>query len=86
MKIAVLGTGIVGRSHASKLVELGYEVVMGTNDVAGTKARNQTDERGNPPFSEWHKENSSVQLAVFAEAAQAGELIINALADRKSVV
>ncbi len=85
MKVAILGTGIVGRVHAVKLVGLGYEVVMGTNNVTNTKARSQIDEMGNPPFSEWLSENGSVKLVPFADAAEAGEIIINALAGHASV-
>jgi len=39
MKIAVLGTGIVGQTVAGRLAELGHEVTTGTRDVAATMAR-----------------------------------------------
>lgn len=32
MKIAVLGTGMVGQAHAGKLSELGHDVVVGSRD------------------------------------------------------
>lgn len=79
MKGAVLGTGVVGRSHAAKLVELGHDVVMGTKDVAKTMAGDKPDQMGNPPFSVWHKDNVKVKLATFQEAAKHGEIVWEAL-------
>jgi predicted dinucleotide-binding enzyme len=37
MKIGVLGTGMVGRTLASKLVELGHEVTMGSREAGDGK-------------------------------------------------
>ena len=34
MKIAVLGTGIVGQTYASKLITLGHDVMIGTRNVS----------------------------------------------------
>ena len=39
MKIAVLGTGVVGLTLAARLVELGHTVTLGTRDPAATRAR-----------------------------------------------
>src|SRR5690606_34825359 len=66
MKIAVLGTGMVGRAIASKLVGLGHEVCMG--------ARSATNEKA----AEWvaGREKGASQ-GTFAEAAAFGELIFN---------
>ena len=38
MKIGVLGTGMVGATIATKLVELGHEVMMGSRTVSNEKA------------------------------------------------
>ena len=78
MKIAVLGTGTVGRTLAGKLFELGHEVVVGTRDPQATVARSEPDAMGNPPFSTWQAEHTGVRLASFADAAAAGELVVNA--------
>ena len=43
MKIAVLGTGSVGRTIAGRLAELGHDVVIGTRDPAATLARTEPD-------------------------------------------
>jgi hypothetical protein len=79
MKIGILGTGMVGRSHAEKLAVLRHEVMMGTRDVAKTLAMSEPDAIGNPPFSVWHKDHTGVKLGALAEAAVHGEIIFNAL-------
>ncbi len=79
MKIAVLGTGIVGRSHAEKLASLGHDVMIGTEDVAKKMADTKTDAMNNVPFPEWQKKNPSVKLATFRDAAAHGEIVYDAL-------
>lgn len=85
MKIAILGTGMVGKAHAAKLVELGHEVVMGTQDVAKTMASTAKDNMDNPPFSEWHKDHENIKLLTFTEAVAYGEIIYNALSGHVAV-
>lgn len=79
MKIAVLGTGMVGKAHAAKLTELGHEVWMGTRDPEATLARTERDFMGNPPVAEWLGSHQGVRLAPFAEAAGSGEIAFNCL-------
>lgn len=79
MRYAVMGTGIVGRTLAAKLDELGHEVTIGTRDVAATLARTGTDGMGNPPYSEWQPAHPTIALATFADAAAHGQTIICAL-------
>ena len=50
MKIAIIGTGAVGRTIASKLVELNQDIMMGTRNVAEKLSSSTTDFYGNPPF------------------------------------
>lgn len=85
MKIAIIGTGAVGRTLASKLVELDYDVMMGTRNVTEKLAGTAKDNMGNPPFSDWLKANKKVKLGTFAEAAAFGELVINATNGANSV-
>jgi 8-hydroxy-5-deazaflavin:NADPH oxidoreductase len=80
MKIAVLGTGMVGRALAGRLAELGHDVVIGTRDVDQTLARNEPDAMGNPPYAEWQKGNPGVRLVAFPAAGAHGEVIVNATA------
>ena len=77
MKIAVIGTGSVGQTFASRLVSLGHEIMIGTRNVADKLAATSKDMYGNPSFSDWHTANKDVQLGTFAEAAAFGEIILN---------
>ena len=63
MRIAVLGTGTVGRTLAARFVELGHDVVMGTRDPEATGARD---------------EEHPAPLATFADAAAGADLVVNA--------
>ena len=78
MKIAVLGTGTVGRTLAGKLSALGHDVVVGTRDPEATASRSDPDAMGNPAFPVWQAEHPTVGLASFAEAAAGAELVVNA--------
>lgn len=64
MRIAVMGTGMVGRAWAARLAELGLEVRIGTRDPESTRARGETGEAA---------------LFGFAEAAEDVDLVVNAL-------
>jgi predicted dinucleotide-binding enzyme len=85
MKISIIGTGSVGQTIASKLAELGYEVMMGTRNVSEKLASISGDVNGNPPFSEWYKANSGIKLGTFPEAAEYGEIVVNATHGGSSV-
>ena len=85
MKIAVLGTGAVGRTLAGRLDELGHEVTVGTRDPDATRARDTLGELGTPAFSVWHAEHPRVGLATFAQAAEHADLIVNATAGAASL-
>ena len=78
MNIAVLGTGMVGRTIAGRLQQLGHSVVIGTRDPQATLARTEPDGMGNPPFSTWQSAHPAVGLATFADAAGGAELVVNA--------
>jgi len=67
MRIAVLGTGMVGQALAGKLVALGHEVRMGAR------------QGGNDTATAW-AEGVGVRASQgsFADAARFGELVVNA--------
>jgi len=85
MKIAIIGTGNVGRTLAAKLVELGHDVMVGTRNVQEKLAGTENDSYGNPPFSVWLNNNRDVKLGTFAEAATHGEMVFNATHGESSV-
>jgi 8-hydroxy-5-deazaflavin:NADPH oxidoreductase len=66
MKIAILGTGMVGETIGSKLVELGHNVMMGSRTTSNEKAL---------AFAEKH--NGKASAGTFADAAAFGEIIFN---------
>lgn len=77
--IAILGTGGVGQTFALKFASLGYDVMIGTRNVAEKLASTEKDGYGNPPFSEWFAANKkNIKLGTFAEAAAFGDVILNA--------
>jgi len=74
MKLAVLGTGMVGNTVASKLVQLGHEVKMGSRTSGNEKAVG------------WAKANGPrASNGTFAEAAAFGEIIFNCTAGAASL-
>jgi hypothetical protein len=78
MKIAVLGTGMVGQALAGRLSELGHEVTVGTRDVEATLAHTEPDYLGNPPFAVWREAHPGIRLKTAADATAGAELIVNA--------
>lgn len=68
MKITVLGTGVVGNTIGTKLIQLGHEVKMGSRTATNEKA------------GAWAKTNGAkASHGTFADAAAFGELIFNCL-------
>jgi 8-hydroxy-5-deazaflavin:NADPH oxidoreductase len=78
MKLAVLGTGMVGRALAGRLDDLGHDVVVGTRDPQSTLARTDSDAMGNAPYAAWAREHGGVTTATFADAAAGAEVVVNA--------
>lgn len=78
MKYGILGSGMVGRAIAARLVELGHDAMLGTRDVDALMARSEPDMMGNPPFPVWHAQNSGVKVGAFSQAAAHGAALFNA--------
>ena len=74
MRIGVLGTAGVGQTIATKLVELGHEVTMGSRSAGNEKAAEWVSGAG-----EGASEGS------FADAAAHGEMLFNCTAGTASV-
>lgn len=85
MKIAIIGTGSVGQTFASKLIMIGHEVMMGTRNVSEKLAIKAKESSPNPSFSEWLALNKDVKLGTFAEAAAYGEIILNVTRGENSI-
>ncbi|MGL5866798.1 MAG: NADPH-dependent F420 reductase [Dermatophilaceae bacterium] len=81
MKIAVIGSAMVGQVVAAKLVELGHDVVIGTRDP-----QNLTETKGmGGTLSDWLTANPAGRVATNAEAAAHGEIVVNATNGAASV-
>ncbi len=78
MKVAILGTGMVGQALAAKLEELRHEVIIGTRNMAATLAKTTPGPFGNPPFKAWKEQHPAISLLTYAEAAALGEIVLNA--------
>ncbi|HEV8450483.1 MAG TPA: NAD(P)-binding domain-containing protein [Gaiellales bacterium] len=85
MRIAVLGTGVVGQTLAGKLAELGHELVVGTRDVDALMARREPQRPGVPAFATWLEQHPAVRVATFAGAAEHGEILLLATSGQVSV-
>jgi 8-hydroxy-5-deazaflavin:NADPH oxidoreductase len=74
MRIGIIGTGIVGSTLGTKLVELGYDVKMGSRTSNNEKA------------AEWvRKAGSKASQGTFADAASFGEILFNCTSGNVSV-
>jgi 8-hydroxy-5-deazaflavin:NADPH oxidoreductase len=80
MKIAVIGTGMVGQALAGRLSELGHDVSVGTRNVQATLAKTAPD-----GMSAWTAQYPQVRLATFADAAAGAELLVNATSGNVSI-
>ncbi|HKP90996.1 MAG TPA: NAD(P)-binding domain-containing protein [Thermoleophilaceae bacterium] len=74
MRIGVLGTGVVGQTIATKLVELGHEVTMGARSAGSEKAVEWASGAGD-----------GAAEGSFADAAAHGELVFNCTAGTASL-
>jgi predicted dinucleotide-binding enzyme len=78
MRIAVLGTGMVGQAVAARLADLAHDVTLGTRDPEASLARTEPDPMGTPGVGAWAALHPAVTLATFADAAADAELVVNA--------
>jgi 8-hydroxy-5-deazaflavin:NADPH oxidoreductase len=84
MRVAVLGTGVVGQAHAAKLSELGYEVAVGTRNPKESLARSQSGQMAEA-FGAWAKKHPEIQVVTMAEAAAQAEIVFEALSGKAVV-
>src|SRR5688572_9010346 len=66
MDICILGTGVVGNTFGTKLIDLGHHVMMGSRSSTNQKAADFVRNNG-----------SRASHGTFSEAAEFGEIIFN---------
>lgn len=81
MTLAVIGTGMVGRTLAQGWSEAGHEVLIGTRDPDATAAR----DIGGGTFAEWLVEVPAVRLVPAATAVATADVVVNATEGLASV-
>jgi 8-hydroxy-5-deazaflavin:NADPH oxidoreductase len=74
MKIAVIGTGMVGSSIGTKLIELGHEVMMGSRTRENTNALKWKSDNGSRAYN-----------GTFFDAAVFGDMIFNCTSGQVSL-
>jgi 8-hydroxy-5-deazaflavin:NADPH oxidoreductase len=78
MKIAILGTGMVGQNLALAFAGLGHQIMIGTRDVASTLANIAPSPYGQPGFGVWHKDHAEIGVGTYEEAIAFGDILVNA--------
>jgi len=74
MKVGILGTGVVGSTLGSKLIQTGHEVKMGSRSANNSRA------------GEWVRANGvRASFGTFADAAAFGEVLFNCTAGTVSL-
>lgn len=78
MRIAVLGTGMVGQALAGRLDSLSHDVTIGTRDPRTSLARSEPADTGTPPLAAWLADHPRVRLDTFRAATDGVDLVVNA--------
>ena len=74
MRIGILGTGSVGQTIASALIQRGHDVKLGSRSATNEKA------------AEWVKQNGEhASQGTFADAAAFGEIVFNCTSGKPSL-
>ena len=74
MRIGVLGTGVVGQTIATKLTQLGHDVVLGSRTANNDKAAKWVASAG-----------AHAKQGTFADAAAFGEMVFNCTSGHASL-
>jgi 8-hydroxy-5-deazaflavin:NADPH oxidoreductase len=82
MKVGIIGAGSVGQALAAKLIANGYDVRLGIRNPSPEEF--VKERKMARPLTEWIKETGG-KIVTFAEAAQHGEIVINATSGAVSI-
>ena len=74
MRIGILGTGVVGQTLGSKLLQLGHDVMLGSRSATNDKA------------AQWVADNGDrARQGTFADTASFGEMVFNCTSGQVSL-
>lgn len=74
MKIAILGTGMVGNALGTKLVQIGHQIMMGSRTA------------NSEPAQKWQQSvGGKAKIGTFADAAAFGEIVIDCTSGANSI-
>jgi predicted dinucleotide-binding enzyme len=74
MRIGILGTGVVGQTIGSRLIQLGHDVMLGSRSATNEKA------------AKWVAENGErAHQGTFADTASFGEMVFNCTSGQVSL-
>lgn len=77
MQITILGTGVVGRTLASKLIAEGHSVTIGTRDPALKRRSKETFGERAITFEQWLDEHPELELLPFSECVRNADVVFN---------
>lgn len=86
MKIAIFGTGPVGRVMAERFLADGDQVMIATRNVEQTLSKSHSDGHNGTSYKEWQDKHPNAKLGTFQDTATFGDVIVlatlgNATAD-----
>ena len=85
MKIAILGTGAVGQTLATKLKDLGHDVYMATRNPESIKARTEPNPMSGISFQDWYGNNQHIHIVAYEDVPSDAEMILNATSGQNSL-
>ncbi|HXJ66898.1 MAG TPA: NAD(P)-binding domain-containing protein [Actinomycetota bacterium] len=77
MRIAVLGTGVVGRTLAARAAEVGHETRLGTRDVEASLASTNETRDGSGTLAQWQANHPDITIVTFADAVDGADIVLN---------
>lgn len=69
---------MVGQTIASRMLQLGHEVYMGTRNAEETKTRQEVSQMTGKSFATWYGENAGAKLVNFTDIPSDSDLVVNA--------
>lgn len=85
MKVAVLGTGMVGKALSQKLHTMGHKVSIGTRSVEATVSKLAPMDADGLTYESWLSRHEGIQMRSFRDSITGAEIIISSLSGKHAV-